>query len=194
MVDSFCCCALKSFGDDSGVDALCQEQFSGVKYPFRGDALLRREGIQRWRRQSWFRLLLLHPARQKDRPTNEIKEVKKKERFTMRAAGCNTAICFNIVAPSLVIIVVLSVWIILSIPFGPRLDRIASATPTLEKVNTSDGSTFCGCYIWPSYFHWFFFVLEVTPISTWCCLSHCGRDEEERRKTKRTKGEVNWWW
>ena len=41
--------------------------------------------------------------------------------------------CFRMVAPSLVIIVVLSVWIILSMPFGPRLERMASATPTRTK-------------------------------------------------------------
>uniref|UniRef100_A0A147BV85 Putative secreted protein n=1 Tax=Ixodes ricinus TaxID=34613 RepID=A0A147BV85_IXORI len=45
------------------------------------------------------------------------------------AAGCSTCICFRMVAPSLVMVTSpLAAWIILSIPRGPRLVRMASAT------------------------------------------------------------------
>mmetsp|Transcript_35888 Transcript_35888/g.89420 ORF Transcript_35888/g.89420 Transcript_35888/m.89420 type:complete len:233 (+) Transcript_35888:1248-1946(+) len=45
------------------------------------------------------------------------------------AVGCCTAICLSMVAPSLVITTPsLASWIILSMPLGPRLVRMASAT------------------------------------------------------------------
>ena len=51
------------------------------------------------------------------------------KRRTILAAGWMTDICLRIVAPSLVIVTSpLPVWIILSIPRGPRLVRTASAT------------------------------------------------------------------
>ena len=118
--------------------------------------------------------------------------------FTILAAGWSTAMCFKMVAPSFVIIVVFSVWIILSMPLGPRLERMASATPTGKKKKLAPtrwdfevwegGCAFCGGDVRAADFLGFLLVLETTAVAAWC--SCCHGDEKGETGSE----EVLWWW
>ena len=64
--------------------------------------------------------------------------------ITILAAGCMTCICLRMVAPSFVIVTLPSDdWIILSIPFGPKLVE--------RKEKASSGTCFAGRHVTPTF-------------------------------------------
>lgn len=127
VLDHLCRRPRERLGDDGRVDTLAEQLL-------RRTEKRTRENDDRSRAVSRLNVLRCREVDELDQRSSASVRLECEAGQTMRAAGCRTLMCLRMVAPSFVMTTSpCAVWIILSIPRGPKEVRTASATAASDQ-------------------------------------------------------------